>query len=47
MLGQYASFVLSAYAVTFVLIGGLIVQSVLRSARIRAALSKVERKNGR
>ena len=46
MLGQYAVYVLSAYAVTLLLVGGLVVQSVLRSARVRAELDRMERRDG-
>lgn len=43
-LGKYAEVVLSAYAVSVVLILGLIVASILRSNRIRRELQKVESK---
>jgi heme exporter protein D len=43
-LGKYAETVLSAYAVSLVLILGLIVVSILRSNRIRKELQKVESK---
>ena len=46
MLGQYALFVLAAYGVTILLVGGLVVSSVIRSAKVRAALEKVERTRG-
>ena len=46
MLGEYAPFVLAAYGVTIALIGGLVALSVWRGARVRAALEKVERKDG-
>ena len=46
MLGDYAVFVLAAYGVTIALVGGLVVQSVLRSARVRAELDAVERRDG-
>ena len=44
-LGDYAVEVLSAYAVSILLIGSLIVLSWRRYARVRAALEEVE-KNG-
>lgn len=47
MLGQYAHFVLAAYGVTILLVGGLVGVSIWRSAKVRAALQKVERQNGK
>ncbi len=44
-LGAYAGAVLSAYAVTLVLLGGLILLTWRRSARIKAALAKIEARN--
>lgn len=41
-LGRYAFTVLSAYAVSFALVGGLIAVSVLRAARVRRALAEAE-----
>lgn len=41
-LGTYATEVLSAYAVSFVLLAGLIVLSVRASRRARRALEAVE-----
>ena len=45
-LGPYAASVLSAYAVSFVLIGGLVLRVLSRSARARTALEKVEKRRG-
>jgi heme exporter protein D len=42
-LGKYAFAVLSAYAVTIALVAGLVAISLLRGARIKKALSRVER----
>ena len=44
-LGAYAGAVLSAYAVTLVLLGGLILLTWCRSARIKATLAKIEARN--
>ncbi len=41
-LGKYADTVLSAYAVSIVLILGILIVSLLRSRRIKAELEKVE-----
>lgn len=41
-LGKYAGAVLSSYGVSLVLIIGLVVVSVRRSARVRSALREVE-----
>ncbi|WP_316014851.1 heme exporter protein CcmD [Roseobacter sp. HKCCA0434] len=46
MLDQYAPYVLAAYAVTGLLIGGLIAVSVLRSAKVRRDLQALERRDG-
>lgn len=46
-LGKYADVVLSAYAVSLVLILGLIVASILRSIRVKRALQDIERKGKR
>ena len=43
-LGKYAVYVLSSYAVTLVLMLGLVVLSVARSRRVRAELDKVEKR---
>lgn len=43
-LGKYADAVLSAYAVSIVLVLGLILVSILRSNRIRKELQDIERK---
>lgn len=43
-LGKYADAVLSAYAVSIVLVLGLILVSILRSNRIRKDLQDIERK---
>jgi len=42
-LGAYAASVLGAYAVSTVLIGGLILRVWHRASRARAALDRVER----
>lgn len=41
-LGKYAGAVLSAYVISITLIVGLVVASLIRSARVRAALEQVE-----
>ena len=41
-LGKYAGTVLGAWAVTLVLLAGIIVQSLVRDARARRALEKEE-----
>ncbi len=46
-LGKYADTVLSAYAVTIVLLIGVIVLSVLKGRRVRAELQSVEERNAR
>ncbi|WP_425277782.1 heme exporter protein CcmD [Roseivivax isoporae] len=46
-LGDYAGAVLSAYAVSLGLIVGLVVLSLWRARRVRAALDKVERRGRR
>jgi heme exporter protein D len=45
-LGKYAGTVLSAYGASLVLLGLLVVMSWLRARRVKAALEKVENKNG-
>ncbi|RMH47546.1 MAG: heme exporter protein CcmD [Alphaproteobacteria bacterium] len=47
-LGKYATEVLSAYAVSIVLIGGIVWQSVRRDRKVREELSRIEkgRRNG-
>lgn len=47
-LGKYAAEVLSAYALTLVLIGGLVLVTWLRARRVRRALEQAEarRSNG-
>ncbi len=42
-LGKYAGVVLGAYAVALGLLGLLVLVSVLRAARVRRALARVER----
>ncbi|QPH52997.1 heme exporter protein CcmD [Pontivivens ytuae] len=42
MLGEYAVWVLSSYGAALVLIGGLVAQSVIRSARVRRELDRLE-----
>lgn len=46
-LGKYAGAVLGSYAVTILLIGGLIGLVLWRGARVRAALREVEARQGR
>jgi heme exporter protein D len=46
-LGKYAGVVLSSYAAAIVLIGGLVVLTLWRGARVRAALRVVEARAGR
>jgi len=46
-LGKYTGTVLSAYAVTLVLIAVLVAVSVIRARRTRDALSELETKVGR
>ncbi len=43
-LGKYADAVLSAYAVSIVLILGLVAVSVIRARRIRKQLQEVEKR---
>lgn len=43
-LGKYAAEVLSAYAVTFVLIGGLIALTLVQGARARRELADIEKR---
>jgi heme exporter protein D len=46
-LDRYAGTVLGAYAVTLVLLGGLLLVSLWRAARVRRALAEVEAGMGR
>jgi heme exporter protein D len=46
-LGRYALWVLGAYGASLALIGGLIVLTLWRAARVRAALRQVEDRQGR
>jgi heme exporter protein D len=46
-LGRYAGTVLGAYAVTLALLGGLLVVSLWRAARVRRALAEIETQLGR
>lgn len=41
-LGKYAATVLSAYAVSLLLIAALVVVSVLRARKVRAELERIE-----
>ncbi len=43
-LGKYADAVLSAYAVSIVLILGLVVLSLIRARRVRKQLQEVEKR---
>jgi heme exporter protein D len=43
-LGKYAVEVLSAYAIAFVLIGGLIAATLIQGARARRDLSDIEKR---
>lgn len=45
-LGKYADSVLTAYAVSLLLLGGIVVQSLLRNARARRALQAEEPRRG-
>lgn len=45
-LGKYAVAVLSAYAGTLALLGGLLVLTLRRGARVRRALEEAERRRG-
>ncbi|MGR3454997.1 heme exporter protein CcmD [Pseudooceanicola sp.] len=46
-LGKYAGAVLSAYALTLLLLAALVAVSLWRARRVKAALEKVEaRRNG-
>jgi heme exporter protein D len=47
VLGKYAGVVLSSYAIAVVLIGGLVLWTLWRGARVRAALRAVEARAGR
>ena len=46
-LGAYAGAVLSAYAVSAALLGGLTLRSLIRNARARGALAQAEKRHGR
>lgn len=46
-LGSYAGAVLGAYGVTFLVLAGVVVLSVLRSRRVKAELETLERKQAR
>jgi heme exporter protein D len=46
-LGKYAAEVLSAYAVSLLLLGGLVALSLRRGRAARAALRDVEREAGK
>ncbi|MEX0309404.1 MAG: heme exporter protein CcmD [Tateyamaria sp.] len=46
-LGKYADAVLSAYAVSLVLLVGIVVLSLLRGRKVRAEMEAVERRSGR
>jgi heme exporter protein D len=46
-LGQYAGSVLWSYAVSFVLIGGLLALSFWQRARVKRALDEVEARQGK
>ncbi len=41
-LGRYADTVLGAYAVTLALLGGLVIASLWRAARVRRQLAELE-----
>jgi len=41
-LGQYAFEVLASYGISLTLIGGLVVLSVWRSRKVKAALQRIE-----
>lgn len=45
-LGPYAAEVLSAYAVTGVLLGGIVALSLWQARRARARLAELERRRG-
>jgi heme exporter protein D len=46
-LGEYAGFVLWSYAVSFLLIGGLLGLSFWQRARVKRALDEVEARQGK
>ncbi|MBB3995362.1 heme exporter protein D [Sulfitobacter undariae] len=46
-LGKYATEVLSAYGVTFILIGALLAITLIRGAKARAALRRAEEETAR
>ncbi|HMO08026.1 MAG TPA: heme exporter protein CcmD [Paracoccaceae bacterium] len=46
-LGKYAGAVLGSYAVTLVLVAALVVLTLWRGARVRAALREVEGRQGK
>ncbi len=45
-LGAYAGPVLMAYAVTLLLLGGLLLRTLQRARKVRTALEKLERRDG-
>ena len=45
-LGEYAAEVLSAYAISLALIGGLVWLSVARYRKVKRRLEEVERRHG-
>jgi heme exporter protein D len=47
VLGEYAGFVLWSYAVSFLLIAGLLVLSLWQRGRVKRALDEVEARQGR
>jgi heme exporter protein D len=46
-LGEYAGFVLWSYAVSFALLGGLLVLSFWQRGRVKRALEEVEARQGK
>lgn len=45
-LGKYAVSVLSAYGLSFLVLGGLVAASVIRSRKVKARLEAMERNDG-
>jgi len=45
-LGKYAVSVLSAYGLSFFVLGGLVAVSAIRSRKVKARLEAMERNNG-
>lgn len=45
-LGDYAASVLSAWAISILLLGGIVAQTVAANARARKRLNEVERRRG-